>query len=826
MLDKLRRFDIWFPIAWLGLGIFLLFWEVLILDYIAIPADLPFERDPVFLAVKPPDFTQANNLILDDHFYQFYSWQRVAARAIRQTGRLPLWNPYVFAGQPLLANAQSALFYPPNLMLYFFSAETISALRIFFNIFFAGVWVYLLGRVLGASRNGATLSAVAFAFSGVVMVGPWHAYVSSLIWLPMALWAGEKSLVSRRPFFWGLWAALGIGLGILGGHPETSFYNMVIFCAYFALRLLTMPGAISEKTRRAPPLFLALGLGLMIGAVQWLPFAAFLERSAIGTRNLFQPGSPFYYYRDWQLQLLTLASLWMPNIFGNPVDHNYFWPSRSFMNYLEQAIYFGLIPLALAISAAFGLSRKNKIVAILAVMALLCLLISMRFPGFETVSHLPVFNKVNITRLKWDFTMFAAVLAGFGLDGLREYFISGRSANRRLVLVAAIIMAPAVFIWIIGLAIELALPYLSPLPTEGFAFHWFSEILSFEQPRSLVTLLVPLAAPLLFLLARYRSHWLPALEIGLIAVVFVELIVQARGYNTVLPRSYVTLDHRLVRLLQKDPDLFRIATAWPIFWANIGPMYGLQDLAGLNLPVDRNFAAVYQAQGGGRSYIQDWKPDMPLLDYLNARYVITGRKQRDPKYELIIARENDGYYVYRNRQAFPRAYLVRNFRVMEEDPPALEAMIRGAKDPSVIDLSEEVVLHESLGDDQARALKEAATQGGELPAVKTSLYENDRLVLETVADTAALLVMSDVYDPGWQVTIDDRPTDLYRANVAFRAVFVPAGEHTITFTYRPVEFRLGAALSLIGLGLFFLGLVLSFLGRRRGQSNSLEGKGT
>lgn len=804
MFNRLRRCELLFPLAWLGLGIFLLYWQVFLLDYVAVPADLPFDRDALFLRVKPDEYVRANNPLLDDHFYQFYSWQRVAARAIRETGRLPLWNPYLFAGQPLLANAQSGLLYPPNLLLFLFSAETVSAARSMFNILFAGVWVYLLGRVLGASRNGATLSGVAFAFSAVIMVGPWHAYASSLIWLPMTLWAGEKSLASRRPYFWGAWAALGVGLGILGGHPETSFFNLFIFCLYFALRLLLLPGLGREKIGRLLPLGMAVGLGLMIGAVQWLPFGVFLSRSAIETRGLIGAEDPFYYHSGWQLQLPTLITLWMPNFFGNPADYNYFWPFSSYSNYLEQAISFGLLPLALGLGAAVGMNRKRPVVTILALLAALCLLLAMRFPGFEAVSHLPVFDKVNITRLKWDFALFGSLLAGFGLDGMGAHLASGRVENRRLAAVAGIVLALALLVWVIGLAVELALSYLAPLPADSFAFHWFSEILSFRQPRSLVTLVVPLAAFLIYGLASYRPRWLPGLEIGLIAVVFAELVVQAQGYNTVLPPDYVNLNHRPVQILGEDGDLYRIATSWPVFWPNLGAIYDLQDVSGHDLPVDRNYADLYRAQGGQHAYAQEWGPEMPLLDLLNVGYVITNRKQDDPKYEQVLAR--DGYYVYRNRQALPRAYLVRSVRVVEENEAALDLVLRGAADPQVIDLRQEAILSAALEPDQEQALRDGESLGGALSPVQVSRYENDQVTLQVETPTAAILVMSDVYNPGWQVRVDGQPSKLHRANVAFRGVYLPAGSHTVEMIYRPWEVRLGAALSLLGLAL--VGLVV------------------
>ena len=67
----------------------------------------------------------------------------------------------------------------------------------------------------------------------------------------------------------------------------------------------------------------------------------------------------------------------------------------------------------------------------------------------------------------------------------------------------------------------------------------------------------------------------------------------------------------------------------------------------------------------------------------------------------------------------------------------------------------------------------------------------------------AILVVSDAYSSDWDVTVDGQPATLYRANYSFRGVWLPAGDHTIEFTYRPRAFLIGGAISvlaLLGLG--------------------------
>jgi uncharacterized membrane protein YfhO len=72
-------------------------------------------------------------------------------------------------------------------------------------------------------------------------------------------------------------------------------------------------------------------------------------------------------------------------------------------------------------------------------------------------------------------------------------------------------------------------------------------------------------------------------------------------------------------------------------------------------------------------------------------------------------------------------------------------------------------------------------------------------------------VLSDVYYPGWVATVDGVETPIHRTNYAFRSVSVPAGDHIVTFTYRPASFRYGIYGSVAGL---VICRVLLFGGRK------------
>ena len=76
------------------------------------------------------------------------------------------------------------------------------------------------------------------------------------------------------------------------------------------------------------------------------------------------------------------------------------------------------------------------------------------------------------------------------------------------------------------------------------------------------------------------------------------------------------------------------------------------------------------------------------------------------------------------------------------------------------------------------------------------MYEPESVVLSVESDRDGLVFLSDTYASGWKASVDGNPTRIHRANFAFRAVEVPKGSHQITFTYDPLSWKIGVAVSI------------------------------
>jgi uncharacterized membrane protein YfhO len=111
--------------------------------------------------------------------------------------------------------------------------------------------------------------------------------------------------------------------------------------------------------------------------------------------------------------------------------------------------------------------------------------------------------------------------------------------------------------------------------------------------------------------------------------------------------------------------------------------------------------------------------------------------------------------------------------------------------------------------------------GREGTRVKILSYEPERVRLRADLETTGYLVLTDTYYPGWQVTVDGRPATIQRADVAFRAVELTAGEHLVEFQYRPENVLLGLGLSVAGWLLWSLAFIVLLLRTGRKATSSV-----
>lgn len=88
------------------------------------------------------------------------------------------------------------------------------------------------------------------------------------------------------------------------------------------------------------------------------------------------------------------------------------------------------------------------------------------------------------------------------------------------------------------------------------------------------------------------------------------------------------------------------------------------------------------------------------------------------------------------------------------------------------------------------------------------------LRIRTRSDQDAFLVLSEVFYPGWEATLDGKPASIMRGDYIFRTVYVPRGEHVVLLRYRPLSLRVGAGITALSLVLVLALAVAAHSGSR------------
>jgi hypothetical protein len=136
--------------------------------------------------------------------------------------------------------------------------------------------------------------------------------------------------------------------------------------------------------------------------------------------------------------------------------------------------------------------------------------------------------------------------------------------------------------------------------------------------------------------------------------------------------------------------------------------------------------------------------------------------------------------------AVPRVYAVRRaLRV-----PTFEAAMTQIGDSSFDPHADAVV----TDPDAAGVAQQTWPAGGGEDTARFASYEPSRVEVDAACPEGCLLVLTDLYYPGWRVSVDGSEAELLRVNGIFRGVELDAGSHRVAFRFAPRSFRSGSAL--------------------------------
>jgi hypothetical protein len=736
-----------------------------------LPADLLVQFEPWKSQLAEPPEAHWDALVWDG-VAQYYPWRSFAAETLR-SGRLPLWNPYQFCGTPFLANGQSAVLYPLNLVFWLLPVAVAFVWSAWLHLVLTGWFVYLFLRRIGVGRLGSVAGAV--VWQGNSFTVAWIHLPTTLCtvaWLPLILLCCDRALVAGRARY-AMLGGVALGLSYLGGHPQVFLYVGLMTAAYLVARSfarVVSPSVRGRLTRLVTTGAIVAGIGLGLAAAQLLPTLEFLPAA----HRTFTPGPESYAaFLRRAVQPVQLSSFLLPHPLGHPGEGSYVGPE----NYAEYTLYLGVVALGLALWAAvFSRAWQARFLAGAAVIAtLIATGAPLNWPLYQ---WLPGFARAGgPARISLLAIFSLSMLAGLGVEAIAR---AERLTSRVGLGALLALLAAGGWLWWFFVTPPLG-QFRSALPA----------VMGAEARKGLG--LVAISIVLLLALRRRAPGWL---QVALVVVLGLDLLLAARGHLHVSPRDWVYAESA-----NPGPTSGRIignAADWPsnrfpnaVLPPNAATVYHLRDIGGydsLYFSHYRDFAAMIQ--GGDPSppfngnmllprLKRVYDPDMVKLAGVNT--ILSPTRLENAPLERIGA-----YYTQAPLGAWPRAWVAQSAVFALDWQQAQEAMVRLGALPDCVIIT---------GPDQSA---ETPSPGVHPTALLTDISPN-AVTVDLPQGGGGYLFLADTYAPGWRAYADGRDLPIRVAYLAFRAVPLPRDSTRVEFRYQPASFRVGLFISLLTL---------------------------
>lgn len=765
MLKKEYKFIIFLLIV---CGIF--FYQFLLFGKVPFPGDLlvseynPWETYS-FLGFAPGGMP--NKAQYFDVIRQLYPWRMLDIESFAHL-TIPLWNPYNFSGTPLLANNQSAVWYPLNILFLFLQPAIAWSLLVMLQPLLASIGTYFFARKIGIGKWGSCLAGIAYGYSLFQSVFLEYNTIGHVIaLLPWAL-VGLELFVSKRKS-WGSFLFVGaVAAAFFAGHIQVWMFAVLFLFAYGIFRIRSFP----KKYILGLQMSILFLMTLLIISVQLLPTLELIQYAARVPQN-YQ-----FLVTNLLLQPYQLFLLIIPDLFGNPATRNYLLSDA----YPGNALYVGLLPVLFALYAIIERKVSRPVIFFVgAIGVLLVFLVKTPFTEVFYKVQIPFFSTGSPSNALFLVSFSFAILAGFGFELYVQHYTKG--IGRLLAIVVVLF---------------------------GFVF-LFSKIfhIPIQQKNVLFSLVLFSSGSLLILLGYIVKKKQAILALCIILFTIGDLFYFFHKFNPFSSPALIYPPTALFTTVQKLAGTQRV---WSYGTATIDPnvlsLYHIADPNGYDPLYPKSYGEFISSSKNGKiqtmftnqsrsdaviapAFREEDLDSNPyrfrLLDAISVSYILSRDTLSNSfleKHNWQLASSQDGWNIYRNLSALPHTYFVGSYDTYSDAKSFSEKFYAQSFDPHRVVLLQQPVGSLSGSKGNARILR----------------YMPEEMSIKTDTDGRQLLVVTDTFFPGWKASMDGKEIPILRANYTFRAVIVPPGVHTVVFSYQPASFFLGVILTIMGLG--------------------------
>jgi hypothetical protein len=729
-----------------------------------------------------------------------------------RSGELPLWNRHAAMGFPLLADFQSGIFYPPHLL--FLLLPFFSACRTLFVLHFliSGAGTYKLCREWKYPAYLSLIGALLFTLGGtIVSLSNLLNHFQSAVWLPWVILLWERVL---RRLSWARFLSftLILTLQCLAGSPEIFAMSMVLVVVDGLRVKSTLPNVSYVR------LFSILAIAGLVFMV--LAMAQLLPSAELYSQSRRQEPLPAQEALNWSLNPLSLLNLFF---LDKEVDATISTGTRQFFQRAPSLLlsyYVGGIAFFGACIGFLVGSVRERIVLSGAMIFSLLVALGKHTPVYPFLFHyLPFLNALRFPE-KFFFITYALIFYA-SMRGLQAWLCDwGQRVRKSVVALAVILVAWAGAYILLRFNVDVLANFIAQQTA--------LKSIALVDPNQVVDLVANLerqlvllsAFFLLLILARKKVIRESLCSVLLVAAVFVDLTWAHRDYLFPLAPDFIREDQHI--LTRPESELHRVfyypsgrhihpdsvsikgkpsykeATAlmFQNLLPNAGLLYGIdymQEIDALGRQPYTDFV-VFADQ-------LDLPRRLQLLRALNVKYVVAFQPLTAEGLILVSSFPQYFSWLYKLDRAVPRVYVVNEVYVETFTARILRRLSTDGFDPKT-----EVILDQTPSIQPQRAFQASA---------KIARYENTRVTIRASLDASGILVLADSFYPGWNAYVDGKKERILRANLFFRAVALPGGEHTVEFRYEPMSFKIGLMISVTTIFALIVTSVICVLRKRK-----------
>lgn len=732
------------------------------------------------------------------HFYP----QKLRFIELIRNGEFPLWDLYLHGGQPFLADLNNMALYPFNLLYLVMPPLFAFNMDIIFHVMLSTAAAYWLSRFLGITPVSSMIAGGIYAFCGYSLsLTNLMSRLTAMPYLPLMVLTLHAFFVHRKPKWFFLCVLFGF-FQILAGAPEMTILTFVILFGW-----LIFAGLPGRPVHRLAVYVALTALVAGLSAVQIIPTAEMVqqsERSSLSDYNSFSA---------WSLHPKRIPEMIFPGFLGSTdrTRRSDYWggnlESMGFPFILS--IYLGWLALSLAFLGIVLKDSSSTLRVFLFLLALLFVILSIGryLLGFSKLyAAIPLFTSVRYpVKFLAGAILPIALLAAFGLDAIfREERVKKRIAF---------------FFWISS-AISVCWALLFKFSPD-FANNFLNSYFGFA-PETAIRQLDDSFMHVVFvclITSSFYQYWTnergKLAHAGLATVLLLDLIWAGFYVNHFVPKEFFQQEPALVKTVKKELGAGRFyraphprnldlkLPANEVVYFNRWHLETLHNYSGAlySIPVIYhedfdNLAQKELVKISDQVLRSPWERRIRFLEAGGVSLFMTADRLTLPGVQLIATVRNSSsslFFLYRNPAVSSQLFFIPEALRVVNNEDAFRKMNEPEFHPLrtvLVSTNENIpVTHpDSCGSFETQVLEMKAS----------------RLKIQTRSDCDSFLYFAQPFYKGWLTLIDGKESTVFRANYAFSASFVKAGEHVIERIYRPQSVRVGLIVTMISTLLLFV----------------------